>query len=131
MFEDVPSSLETVESLVCRMRGIRAADREWLLSNGRKGTCLSYQQAAFLHLHFWVTEEFYNDFPQHSKILIAFAERSSQKAQGRSVLQVHRGPMPDKPKHPRLSFELVRRPQNMQQLTLQGLLMKLSMLHAD
>ena len=133
VFRDVPANLETAESLVCRLRGIRAADRMWLLSNGRKGTCLAFQQAAFLRLHLWVTQDFRDAFPKHSALLFAFAERAGLKAQGRSVLHVYTGSMPEKPKHPRLSFELVLGPDiaHQQQLTLQGLLKKLSVLHAE
>ena len=133
VFPELAPGLETPEALVARMRGIRIADRQWLISNGLEGSSISFQAAAYMHFHVWLTSEFEAAWPRHSAVLSAFAERSSVKSK-RGHLHVYKGSMPENPEFPRLSYEAVVQSAaalNPQQLTLQGLLTKLSAVHSD
>ena len=121
---NLPDALYSELGLLARLHGCRLADMQWLRSKMKDGQCLAFSRALSMHLYFWLTPGFCEEFPSESRILLEEAAGSVSD----SRLVVCNGNIPDKPKHPRLSFEVVRDAdlKSSNQVSYQGLLAKLS-----
>ena len=122
LVKDLASALYEEIGLLARLHGCRLADETWALTKMRGGKCIAFASALSMHLYFYVQESFREAHPGHAAIL----ERASgSRAKG---LQVKRGPLPDKPAHPRLSYELAfsNPAEGSQVLTLMGMLEKIT-----
>lgn len=93
--------LLTPSALICRLRGLHLADQFFIASNMRKGSCICFQRGLDLHYYFYLTEDFIRVHSAHAAVLLEYGEKQGCK------LRVYRGPMPEKPRHPLLSFSVV------------------------
>ena len=128
---NLPNALYAPVGLLARLHGCRLVDCQWLRSKMKEGQCLAFSRALSMHLYFWLSEQFCQAFPTESALLLEEAAAASKSASGSASykgLFIRRGPFPAKPKHPRLTFEVVpdEDVKSSHQVSLQGLLAKLS-----
>ena len=132
LVDDVNSAMYQPEALQARLYGKRLCDVQWAKSKHKEGQCVSYQPALHFHLHLWLSERFCRESKKYSDVLLAAAGHADSKHR----LHVHVGQMPEKPRHPRLSYQVASgselasaRGSSAPILSLQGLLAKLSGVH--
>jgi hypothetical protein len=101
------SRLESLEALAARLCGKRLADNLWLRSGRKKGLCYAFEAACYRKMFLYVSQAFVAERPKYAKLLTDVSSMAEKKAKGDRHLHVHVGSMPDKPKHPRLTFQVV------------------------
>ena len=127
MVDNISTGLQSPEALKCRLYGLRLCDPMYIASNTKKGSCLAFQKGLDLHFHLYLLEDFVARWPDHAEVLLFLGSVSECK------LQVHRGPAPDNPKHPRLTFSVcaTKPHEGKALLDLDDLLLKLGILKQD
>ena len=125
MVDSVNVHLHSADGLRCRLHGLSICDNAYLASNMRKGSRVSFARALNFHYHLFLSEEFLAACPDHGNVLLEHGHFENCK------LRVYRGSMPEKPTHPRLTYEV--RPEGpdklkSMQLNLDSLLTKLGIL---
>ena len=104
MVANISEGLYLPEALEARLRGVRVCDRDFIQTAMQKGNCYAFQRALDLHFHLYLTEGFANKYPAHSDVLFAHGALNGCK------LRVYKGGMPEKPRHPKLTFNLCPSP---------------------
>ena len=128
MVDNVNARLQSVDGLMCRLHGLSICDNAYIATSGRKGSCLTFVKALDFTYHVYLSEQFLAECPRHGEVLLGHGHFENCK------LRVYRGSKPEKPNHPRLTYEV--RPETVDNLAsnhlnLDGLLMKLGVLRPE
>ena len=128
MVESLANAMYEPMGLVCRLHGLRMCDKEWL-SKMKSGNVVCFASALQMHLYWYLTEDFCIQHAKHAEILLGCAEAAEQGMK----LKVAKGPLPAKPKHPRLSFQVCYKPraEEVTEIDLQAMVEKLTCLRQE
>ena len=100
LVEDVANEWYSEMALLARLHGLRLVSKSWALTKMREGDCMAFAPAVFFHLYIYLSDAFCASKPSASKVLLTAAKMPKAR------LVVAQGSAPEKPKHPRLTFEV-------------------------
>ena len=104
LVKDAQSGLNSISGLLARLHGKRLVDQEWVMTKMKKGFAISFGAALQRHLYLFLDESFVNAHREYAQVLL---EAPAKFEGGAKSLHVAVGALPEKPKHPRLSFQVV------------------------
>ena len=108
LVENLQDGILTPAGLLARLWGTRLVDRKWVYSKMKEGICIAFACALQFHLYLHVHESFRDEHKEHADRLLSssalFAKRSAVRKQ---CLFAEVSPFPERPKHPRLTYEVV------------------------
>ena len=107
VLEDFQRDFFCPAALQARLWGKRLADREWALKKMRGGTSLAFATALQSHLHLFFHESFFLEHPEHQRVVLEAVTAFAKKTNRSRCLQATAGNFPEKPQHPRLSWQVV------------------------
>ena len=110
LVEHFAEGLNDILGCLARLHGKRLVDKEWLLSKMRSGNSVAFACGLHFHLRLYLDESFVQAHPAYAKTLVSASKAFSEKLKGTSAkpcLHVYYGQIPEKPKHPRLTFGVV------------------------
>ena len=93
------------------------------------GNVVCFASALQMHLHLYLTEDFCIQHAKHAEILLGCAAAAPEGMK----LKVAKGPLPAKPKHPRLSFQVCYKPraEQVSEIDLQAMVEKLTIVRQE
>lgn len=107
VLEDFQRDFFCPAALQARLWGKRLADREWTLKKMRGGMSLAFATALQSHLHLFFHETFFLEHPEHQRVVLEAVTAFAKKSNRSRCLQATAGNLPEKPQHPRLSWQVV------------------------
>ncbi|OLP73605.1 hypothetical protein AK812_SmicGene47106 [Symbiodinium microadriaticum] len=108
LVQSLAEGLYGLAGLEARLHGKRLADREWALSKMQRGCCVAFACSLHFHLYLYLHQSFADAYPVEHKILLSSSAAFGAKLTASSKhLRVNAGELPERPKHPRLTFGVV------------------------
>ena len=106
LVRDAQRDILSPTALQARLWGKRLACVKWANSKMKEGFCTAFAAGLSRHLHLFLHPSFLERHSEHANILLEASARFKERG-GRACLNVQAGLLPDKPAHPRLSFQVM------------------------